>query len=304
MWQSCLSLLMAFLITPTPGTQTTSNDKPNLDGTWEITAMLDDGKFVTPQQIHEQFIQNRRITIAGQTMTVLMPGAAQPKLLVFVVDYTKSPYTFDVAGTEKAGSKGIVVVSGDTLMICLGDPENKERPAGFVSTPQSKTMLLTLQRVKAETAAFKPVAQQTAATPKSTTPEIPTIKITPTTPMSPAAPTATAPMLTEAQMRTMLVGTWGHQTKDAINYVTLNADGSMSAVRNWKSSFKKTFSGPERSSGTWKLQDGVVVIYINASTEKERRNQVYSYRIRTLTATEVICVDQTGQLRREWKVSQ
>jgi uncharacterized protein (TIGR03067 family) len=275
--RSLCALALLFLAGVTVSAQTPS-EKPSLDGVWEITAMIDDGRLIGPQTIHEQFVRYRRITIAGQTLTVNVPGLAQPKTIIFVADFTQTPYTFDLAGTEKTGNKGIFITAGDTLMICLSDRDSPQRPTGFVSTPQSKTLLLTLQRVKVPT----------AYTPE---PKV----------VEPIKPVPVHDLPDEAT-RKQLTGTWGHQTKDTIDYVTLNADGSMSATRTWKSAFKRAFHDDVRSSGDWKVQDGVVIVHVTTSTDKELRGQVYSYRIRTLTDKEVIAVDQSGQVRREWKV--
>ena len=56
-----------------------------------------------------------------------------------------------------------------------------------------------------------------------------------------------------------------------------------------------------RSSGTWKVQDGVVLVKIDTSTDKERRGQLFSFRIRSISSTELVAVDGTGQVRQEWK---
>jgi hypothetical protein len=45
----------------------------------------------------------------------------------------------------------------------------------------------------------------------------------------------------------------------------------------------------------------VVLVKIDASSDKERRGQFYSFRPRSITSTELIAVDATGQVRQEWK---
>jgi hypothetical protein len=99
----------------------------------------------------------------------------------------------------------------------------------------------------------------------------------------------------------MLVGTWGHQDADSIHYITLNPDGSSSATMTWKDSFKQMFHKDVRSSGSWKVQDGVIVVSIATSTDKERRGQIGSFRVRSITSSELVAVDHNGQVRQEWK---
>jgi hypothetical protein len=56
-----------------------------------------------------------------------------------------------------------------------------------------------------------------------------------------------------------------------------------------------------RSSGTWKVLDGVVIVNITTSTDKERRGQVGSFRVRSINGSELVAVDHNGQVRQEWK---
>jgi len=99
----------------------------------------------------------------------------------------------------------------------------------------------------------------------------------------------------------MLVGTWGHQDADSIHYITLGDDGSMNATMTWKDQFKQMFHQDVRSSGKWRVEDGVVIIDIDSSTDKERRGQTGSFRVRSITSTELAAVDYNGQVRQEWK---
>jgi pimeloyl-ACP methyl ester carboxylesterase len=65
----------------------------------------------------------------------------------------------------------------------------------------------------------------------------------------------------------MLAGTWGHQDEETIHYLTLNADNSVSNTMTWKDNFKKMFHQDVRSCGTWKVQDGVVLVKIDSSSD-------------------------------------
>src|SRR5688572_16219046 len=88
-----------------------SPNASQLDGKWEIVACIDDGKVVPPKQVNDQFLHNRQLTIQGQTIQITQPGGARTRNLAFVVDPTRNPATFDLAGAEKTGSKGIYMLS-------------------------------------------------------------------------------------------------------------------------------------------------------------------------------------------------
>lgn len=251
-------------------------DSEVLPGTWEITAMIDDGAVVPDELLRSKFVQDARLTIAGNMISFLAPDTKEQRSLLFTIDDKANPKTIDLAGAKKVGSQGIYLLSDDVLLLCLAEPDAKQRPADFAARKGSPHIFMTLKRAKAA-----------AASPSSSVA---------------AAPPAAAPKKTsDDDLRKSLLGTWGHQDEDWITLYTLNSDGTFSATRSYKKKFLKVFNEDIRTSGVWKVQDGVVLCTVNASTNKDLRNQVFSYRIREISPTELIAVDQSGALRREWK---
>jgi uncharacterized protein (TIGR03067 family) len=242
----------------------------SLDGTWEISAVIDNGRVVEPTDVLLNYAADGRVIIRGQTVELVVPMTFQRKRLPFVVDNTKSPMSVDLAGTEKTGGRGIFLASKDSLVLCLSS-RDRGRPATFASLPGSGNLLVTLKRL-------------TAGDSTSPTPSPPSV-----------------PSYEDDQLRRMLIGTWGHQDADSIHYITLNGDGSVSATMTWKDKFKQMFHQDVRSSGTWKVVDGVVIVNTTTSTDKERRGQVGSFRVRSINASELVAVDHNGQVRQEWK---
>jgi hypothetical protein len=120
---------------------------------------------------------------------------------------------------------------------------------------------------------------------------------TPSFPNQPQTP----PSYQDEQLRRMLVGTWGHQDNEAIHYITLGGDGSMRATMQWKDQFKQMFHQDVRSSGTWSVKDGAVIVNITQSSDKERTGQIGSFRVRSINGSELVAVDYNGQVRQEWK---
>lgn len=257
------------------GSSAAQSDAEKLKGTWEITAMVDDGALVPDDLLHSRFALNGRFTISGQTISFLVPATLQKRTILFVNDEKANPKTIDLAGADKTAGKGIYLLSDDVLMLCLGEPDAKQRPTEFTAKKGSPYLLLTLKRVKAN-----------ADTPK------------PPQPIEPPPPPA---VTKDDELRTKLLGTWGHQDDDWVTMFTINGDGTFSSNKTFKKKFGKLFHEDIRSSGNWKLQNGVVLCTITASTDRDMRDQIFSYRIRSISATELIAVDQFGGLRREWK---
>jgi uncharacterized protein (TIGR03067 family) len=244
----------------------------SLDGTWEITAVIDDGRVVEPANIMLNYAADGRVIIQGQQVSLVVPMSFQRKRLPFVIDSSKSPMAVDLAGSEKTGGRGIFLASGNTLVLCLAGRQ-RDRPINFASLPGSGNLLVTLKRISNETSGGT------------------------TGPGDPNAP----PSYEDEQLRRMLFGTWGHQDADSIHYITLNPDGSFTATMTWKDNFKLMFHQDVRSSGNWRVQDGVVISTITQSTDRERIGQVGSFRVRTINNSELVAVDHNGQVRQEWK---
>lgn len=255
---------------------------PSMNGTWEITGMIDDGKVYTQDQVKNLFIQNAKLTVNGQTISI--PDAfGNNRALAFVTNTNVNPPTIDLAGQSRTNGKGIYLLGSDSLVLCFGDPDKNSRPTQFGSTPGSSTMMITMKKV----GGYQPPPPPPAA---------------PVSPPAVWAPTTPPPVPSDATLALKLIGTWGHQNDDAKYVFTLNSDGSFSSTKTYTGGFKKIFDDPIRSSGDWKLKDGVVILNVTSSTDRDMRYQVYSYRIRSFTGNEIISVDQNGRMRRDWRM--
>ncbi len=257
--------MMLFVVTTSA---TAAAAAQSLDGVWEITAVIDDGRVVSPTDIRTNYAADGRVTINGQVAQLIMPMTYQRKQLPFAVDASRSPARLDLAGAEKTGGRGIILPSKDTMILCLAS-RDRDRPTSFSSQPGSGNLLVTLNRSTGDA----------ASTPTSGQPQT----------------------YSDDQLRQMLAGTWGHQDEESIHYLTFNSDGTMTATMTWKDNFKKMFHQDVRSSGSWKVQNGVVLVKIDNSSDKERIGQLFSFRIRSISSTELVAVDAQGTVRQEWK---
>jgi uncharacterized protein (TIGR03067 family) len=248
--------------------------------------MVEDGAVIPDEMIKKRFAVDGRFTVAGQSISFIAPATQEKRTILFATDDKTSPKSFDLAGTDKVSSKGIYMLLDDVLMLCLGEADVKERPTTFAAKQGSGRILLTLHRTK-------PDAYRPPPPPIKDEPKTPPVKDEPKTPPVPAGKLD--------NLRDQLFGTWGHQDDDWLHLVTFNRDGTFSATRTYRHRFGKIFHENVRSSGTWKVQENVVILTISASTDKDLLNQISSYRVRSISATEVISVDQFGRLRRDWK---
>src|SRR5262249_26530963 len=216
-----------------------------LDGTWEITAMIEDGALVSADTIKNKYAHDGRVIISGQTLQFEVPGTGQKRSVLFVADSKARPKTIDLGGTDKTNGKGIYMLDSDVCMLCIGEPRSPGRPTEFAAPKGSPNILMTLKRI----AGNEIVPVQADVVP---------------------------PVNKDAELTKSLLGTWGHQDDDWIYLYTLNPDGTFMATQNYKHKFGKLFHEDVRSSGTWKIQDGLMLATITASTDRERLQQVSS----------------------------
>lgn len=269
------------------------DETKRIQGVWEVASLIDSGDVLTGKVVRETLVRDGVITIEGNVMRFYNPGTNKKREIAFVLNPDQSPKSVDLTSSDKVGSKGIYLLDGNSLLLCLCHHDSTERPTYFASTPINKSCLFSLRRI------VPPATQETNTVAKPATTPLPATVPTPvTTPLPPVnKPTS------DEQLRKALVGTWGHQDDERIETFTMNSDGSFSSTWTYKKFFPKVFKGEERCSGTWKLQDGVIISYITTSTDDHIRNQVFSYRVSWYTQTELALIDQKGRIHRDWKIN-
>jgi uncharacterized protein (TIGR03067 family) len=278
------SLLLATLVLAAAAATAGDNGpSPNgLDGVWEITGVIDNGDAVSPARVAERLAKDARIHIRGQTISLIQPATGQRRDLLFITDPAARPKTIDLFNTQAVGGKGIYLHDGDSFVICLCGPSATERPTGFTSTPGSHNLLISLRRV--------PQASASAWLPA------------PVPPLPPAPPTAPPPRNNDPELARLLVGTWWHEDDESTILTTFNPDGTYGSTRKYTKGFQRVFHPDDRTSGTWKVENGNIVSRVTASTERQLMNQVYSVRINTISATDLVVTSPDGNAHRDVRV--
>ncbi len=123
------------------------SDKNQLQGTWQVTAGVSDGKPIPKDQL-----ERMKIVFAGEKMSLFPPDGKKALESTFVVDSSKEPKAIDTTRAEGGArgktANGIYELDGDTLKLCLPVRLDKERPTAFAAPENSGQVLLTLKRVK------------------------------------------------------------------------------------------------------------------------------------------------------------
>jgi uncharacterized protein (TIGR03067 family) len=124
-------------------------DSDNLQGTWQATAGVANGRPVPGEQV-----QRVKVVFSGDKMSLFPPDGDGKQTLehTFRVDPSQKPKAIDVTRLEGGGkgktAQGIYELDGDTLKLCLTSRLEKERPTEFAAPKESGLVLMTLKRVK------------------------------------------------------------------------------------------------------------------------------------------------------------
>ncbi len=290
----CLSALAGLRAAEKKPLTATKTKADAIQGTWELTCLIEDGQLITRDAIEKTLIRDARLWIEDQFAAFHRPDGS-PRRIAFVTDSTANPKSVDLAGTDAIGGKGIYTVDKKTLIICIGQDDTTRRPSEFTSRSDKQTVLMILHRVadgEVPSAVNQTSARRTSKSARTIAERVATHE-----------EPSNVELPSDEDVLEMLVGTWGHQTDTLIQKVTFNGDGSFASLITFKKGLKKLFDQEERSSGTWHVEDGVVVLSMSASTNPARIGQVYSFKLESISGSEATYTDvQSGERRIEWKV--
>lgn len=255
-----------------------ASEKQQLQGQWEVTELVEDGKVIPREAIREWLPSGGRIEIKENALIFDSPENEKKHVKLFSIDTTSYPKNIDLSTRDQKDVPGIYQFDKGKLIVCLSDPEIAKRPSAFAARQGSGQMLMILERTTSHASEKSAATQQPQG--------------------------ITAKLLTDAQVTKMLHGTW--QFSDSIGnlYTTFNTNGTFSTVREVKEIrlFQKVFVETAVSSGQWTVNNGKVSFRVLSSIHWDRVNKTADFSIRSITATDLIFVDPLGHVGKSVKV--
>ena len=275
----CLSfMLLAALL----GSRLIAADKdPELkqfQGHWAVIELAEDGKVIPKDAIGEWLPSGGHFEIAENAIIFTSQDDGKKHVKIFSVDATQYPKGIDLSTRTKKDGLGIYKFDNEKLIICFSDPDESSRPNEFSAKEGSKRVLMTLQRQSAPS--------QKLAIEKENT------------------PAATAKVLSDAQVKELLRGTWKYIDSAGGLYVTFDADGSFSTVREVKEIrlFQKVFVQTPVSSGKWNIHNGQLAFQVQSSIHRDRVHREFDFQVRSITDRDLIFVDYLGHVGQAVRV--
>ena len=258
-----------------------ANNDPELasfQGHWEVVGLVENGQVIPREAIKKWLPSGGRARIADNAIIFKSPQDGQSHVKVFSLDATQFPKGITITTREQQKSQGIYRFDNDQLIVCFSDPAQNQRPNDFSAAKGSNRMLMTLVRASAPATVAAPKVQPAA--------------------QSRAEPGTTAKVLTDAQVRLLLVGAWRFTDSVGPLLTTINADGTFATSRDVAEIrlFQTVFARKPVSTGTWSVQNGQLIYHVAASTRLDRAGMTVALHVRSISDKDLIFVDALGRV--------
>jgi uncharacterized protein (TIGR03067 family) len=116
-----------------------AKDLKGLQGTWQMEKGVRGGAEAPADQVAKM-----KLVVSGNNFS--LGDSSRADKAVVELDASNTPASIDLKRGERT-VKGIYLLEGDTLKLCLGRP-GTDRPKEFVSKAGSETALMVFKRVK------------------------------------------------------------------------------------------------------------------------------------------------------------
>lgn len=260
-----------------------------LQGAWQVVELVDNGRTIAPAAISGWLPSGGRLELVDNTIVFTSPQDGKRHARVFSIDATTYPRQLNVMDQNQVSGHGIYRIDDGRLVVCLAPPQEAPRPTDFSAREGSRHVLMVLARPKSDSNVPTTLAKVTPAN---------SVLALPSPPAIPASLPATAKPLTNAETGKLLPGNWKINDAYGAFYINLDKSGVFSTYRESveTSAFQKVFKRLPLSSGTWKLNNGQVMLTCSTSVFPDRVYKSFPFTIRSVTATQLEFVDYAGNV--------
>ena len=138
--------VVALLVAVHPVLADDRKDQDELQGTWEATAMIADGKPYADKG------KGTTLAIMGNKITLVASEGKVKRNFTFTLNSSKTPKTIDAVAQDGAAEgktiRGIYEIKKDTLTWCMSRETDGKRPTDLAPKLGDNTMILKAKRVK------------------------------------------------------------------------------------------------------------------------------------------------------------
>jgi uncharacterized protein (TIGR03067 family) len=317
-----LVLCVVFTNTSDAQTSTIDNEVKRMQGHWRITEMVENGSVVPENQMRTSLPGGGLVEIIDYTLLFKSPVTGVKSTKSFRLDPSVYPKQIAILERDTVTGLGIYQFDKGKLVICVANPK-AEVPTDFTAHNNSGRSLMVMEAFSVDegnpSKLFLPPPPRTSTAQqpiKETNVEVVEVK----SPAASAAPTiivnqapAPAPavaanvagrILTDAEVRAMLVGNWRMNDGQGLLDITLAPNGTFTSFRHNEAitTFHTVFVATPISSGSWRVQNGQLFMHVNSSYRPDRVNTTAVFAVRSISATDALLVDTLGRVAKVIKL--
>jgi uncharacterized protein (TIGR03067 family) len=256
-----------------------------LRGSWQVIELVDNGRVIPAEAIPGWLPSGGRMEFVDNSIFFTSPKDGQRRARVFSIDATSYPKQINVLDGSNMSGHGIYRIDDGRLVVCLSPASDTIRPDDFSAREGSRRLMMVLVRADSKQAAPTPPASSAS------------LKL-PAPPVDPGPSQVTTNPLTDAQVGTLLPGTWKVNDAYGAFFLTLEKNGIYTTYRESieKNTFQTVFKKLPLSSGTWTLKNGQVVLQCTSSIHADRIYKSFPFLIRSVSTTDMAFVDYAGNV--------
>jgi uncharacterized protein (TIGR03067 family) len=278
-------------------------------GHWRVVELLENGQEIPDDQMQYWLPGGGNLEIVDYTVLFESPLSGAKTTREFRIDPTSYPKRITIKNKDTETGKGIYKFDGGKLVVCISR-DTAQVPTEFAAPKDSARALIVMERYEPNNSATPKGAPRPAPKPVHANPpdmsQWKSAEVSPPSPPPSVVPAGgvTSRVLTDAEVREMAVGTWRMTDNEGSVDVTYNEDGTFQTYRYYQmlQNFQYVFVPTPISSGTWQISNGRLVSHVTASSRADMANQTYMPAVRSISATDLILVDNYGRVSRAVKV--
>ena len=275
-----------------------------LSGHWRVLELMENGQEVPSSQMAQWLPGGGRLEIVDYTVIFQAAGNQAKSTRDFRIDPTTYPKRITIKSKDTVTGNGIYKFDEGKLVVCLSR-DISQTPTEFSAGMDSSRVLLVL--AKSEPSGEAAGVAATAITPPPVNANPPDLSgwqsATPAPQPAPAVVPESQPTLkslTDSDVARMLIGTWRENDGEGSVDIVYDANATFQTYRYYKvlQNFQYVFVPTPISTGTWQISNGRLVAHVTSSSRTNMAGQTFSPSVRSISATDLILVDNFGRVTR------
>ena len=274
-------------------------------GHWRVVELLENGQEIPEDQMQYWLPGGGNLEIVDYTVLFESPLSGAKTTREFRIDPTSYPKRITIKNKDTETGKGIYKFDGGKLVVCISR-DVSQVPTEFAAPKDSARALVVMEKYEPNNSATPKGAPRPVHANPPDMSQWKSAEVTPPSPPPSVVPAGgvTSRVLTDAEVREMTVGTWRMTDNEGSVDITYNVDGTFQTYRYYQmmQNFQSVFVPTPISSGTWQISNGRLMTHVTASSRPGMTNQTLMPAVRSISATDLILVDNFGRVTRAVKV--